>query len=49
MLDLAGGRFHVQEIKTVERLLGELERLSPAEILVSEDQPLPAALASRKA
>ncbi|BBL70640.1 DNA mismatch repair protein MutS [Methylogaea oryzae] len=47
-LDLAGGRFHVQEIKTVERLLGELERLSPAEILVSEDQPLPAALASRK-
>jgi DNA mismatch repair protein MutS len=47
-LDLAGGRFHVQEIQTVERLLGELERLNPAEILVSEDQPLPAALAARK-
>ncbi|TAN51438.1 MAG: DNA mismatch repair protein MutS [Methylococcaceae bacterium] len=47
-LDLASGRFHVQQITSIERLLGELERLAPAETLVSEDQPQPAALAARK-
>ena len=47
-LDLAGGRFSVQQVEDAEALLGELERLHPAELLVSEDWPLPAALASRR-
>jgi DNA mismatch repair protein MutS len=47
-LDLAGGRFTVQQVEDAEALLGELERLNPAELLVSEDWPLPAALASRR-
>jgi len=47
-LDLAGGRFAVQQVESVDSLLGELERLNPAEILVSEDWPLPAAVASRR-
>jgi DNA mismatch repair protein MutS len=47
-LDLASGRFILQEVETIERLLGELERLNPAELLISEDWPLPGAIASRK-
>ena len=47
-LDLAGGRFSVQQVEDAEALLGELERLHPTELLVSEDWPLPAALASRR-
>ena len=47
-LDLAGGRFSVQQLETPDSLPGELERLNPAELLVSEDWPLPAALASRR-
>jgi DNA mismatch repair protein MutS len=41
-LDFTSGRFVLQEVPTFERLLGELERLNPAELLVSEDWPLPA-------
>jgi len=40
-LDLAGGRFRLTEVNSVDALAGELERLRPAEIIVSEDQPLP--------
>ena len=47
-LDLASGRFVLQEVETIERLLGELERLNPAELLLSEDWPLPAAILVRK-
>jgi DNA mismatch repair protein MutS len=47
-LDLAGGRFILQEIPTIERLLGELERLNPAELLLNEEWPPPEAVASRK-
>ena len=47
-LDLSGGRFILQEPENFERLLGELERLSPAELLIPEDWPAPAAIASRK-
>ncbi len=47
-LDLAGGRFTVQQLDGIEPLLGELERLNPAELLVSEDWPLPAAMGSRR-
>ena len=37
-LDLTGGRFLLQELDSRDSLLGELERLDPAEILVAEDQ-----------
>jgi Mismatch repair ATPase (MutS family) len=40
-LDLAGGRFRVQEPGDEETLLGELERLQPAELLVPEEQVPP--------
>ncbi|HFD80588.1 MAG TPA: DNA mismatch repair protein MutS [Gammaproteobacteria bacterium] len=43
-LDLSAGRFVVQEFRGQEALLGEMERLQPAELLVSEDLPLPPAL-----
>jgi DNA mismatch repair protein MutS len=47
-LDLVSGRFVLQEPETIERLLGELERIGPAELLVSEDHALPAAIISRQ-
>ncbi len=40
-LDLAGGRFSLQQPADQESLRGELERLSPAEILLEEDSCLP--------
>ncbi len=40
-LDLAAGRFSVQELSGMEALLSELERLRPAEVLLPEDQQLP--------
>ncbi len=40
-LDLAGGRFTLQQPADRESLRGELERLSPAEILLEEDSALP--------
>jgi len=46
-LDLAGGRFHVQEFQGEETLLAELERLQPTELLVNESVTLPAALSER--
>lgn len=36
-LDIASGRFWVQEVIGLEAALGELQRLSPAELLISED------------
>ncbi|MGB1111074.1 MAG: DNA mismatch repair protein MutS, partial [Gammaproteobacteria bacterium] len=36
-LDISGGRFSVQEVEGDEALLGELERLAPAELLIDED------------
>ncbi|MFM2006787.1 MAG: hypothetical protein RLZZ09_2442, partial [Pseudomonadota bacterium] len=47
-LDLAGGRFTVQQLDTIEALLGELERLDPSELLVSEDWPVPAGMTQRR-
>ena len=38
-LELSSGRFTVQEFQGSETLLAELERLKPAELLVSEDSP----------
>jgi len=40
-LELSGGRFSVLEVTGAAGLRGELERLSPAEILVTEDSRLP--------
>ncbi|MCQ4349076.1 DNA mismatch repair protein MutS [Pseudomonas stutzeri] len=39
VLDITSGRFSVQEIKGWEPLLAELERLSPAELLLPDDWP----------
>lgn len=38
-LDISSGRFAVSELDDLEALQGELQRLRPAEILVSEDFP----------
>jgi DNA mismatch repair protein MutS len=40
-LDLASGRFTLQQPVDLESLRGELERLSPAELLLEEDSSLP--------
>ncbi len=47
-LDMSGGRFHLLEVKGEEALLSELERLKPAEILISESWG-PSALQQLKA
>ena len=39
-LDLAGGRFRLTEVPDIEAVLGEVERLRPAELIVDEDQAL---------
>ncbi len=46
-LDLGSGRFTVLEVQGEEALLGELERLRPAELLYAEDALLPKAAQSR--
>jgi DNA mismatch repair protein MutS len=46
-MDLSAGRFVVQEFNGEEALLGEIERLQPAELLISEDLSVPQALQSR--
>ncbi|HEV8077639.1 MAG TPA: DNA mismatch repair protein MutS, partial [Marinobacter sp.] len=38
-LDISSGRFAVSELASTEALQGELQRLRPAEILISEDFP----------
>jgi DNA mismatch repair protein MutS len=40
-IDLAGGRFAITELEDDEALAAELERLKPAELLLSEDASLP--------
>jgi DNA mismatch repair protein MutS len=40
-LDLSGGRFVIQQLDTAEALAGELERLRPAELLLTEEYQLP--------
>jgi DNA mismatch repair protein MutS len=45
-LDLAAGRFCVQQLQGNEALLGELQRLNPAELVVNESVPLPADIAT---
>jgi len=36
-LDITNGQFQIQEVDTQEALLSELERIQPAELLISED------------
>ncbi|MCK5831685.1 MAG: DNA mismatch repair protein MutS [Methylococcales bacterium] len=47
-LDLSSGRFVLQEVKSEEQLLSEIERLNPAELLFSEDLVLPVQLKELK-
>ncbi len=46
-LDLSAARFTVQEFNGEDALLGEIARLQPAELLVSEDMGLPPAIEQR--
>ena len=46
-LDLSAGRFRLTEVPDAESLLGEIERLRPAEVIVDEDQTLAGALDDR--
>ena len=46
-LDLTSGRFVLQQVDSLDQLLSELGRLNPAELLFSEDWPLPAAIQQR--
>lgn len=47
-LDISTGRFTVMECQGEQSMLAELQRLNPAELLVAENQPVAAELASRK-
>jgi len=46
-LDLTSGKFVLQEVKSKDQLLSEIERLDPAELLFSEDFSLPVSLKER--
>ena len=46
-LDLTSGRFVLQQVESRDQLLSELSRLNPAELLFSEDWPLPSTLQQR--
>ncbi|VAW71203.1 DNA mismatch repair protein MutS [hydrothermal vent metagenome] len=48
VLDVSCGRFFVQELLGIEQLQTELERIKPAELLVSEDDVLYSQLPSNK-
>ncbi|VAW66222.1 DNA mismatch repair protein MutS, partial [hydrothermal vent metagenome] len=48
VLDVGSGRFFVQELNNYEQLQTELERIKPAEILISEDDVLYSQLANAK-
>jgi DNA mismatch repair protein MutS len=46
-LDITSGRFSILEVDSKEALQSELERLKPAELLISEDFPYPTLLQER--
>ncbi|MCK9469955.1 MAG: DNA mismatch repair protein MutS [Porticoccaceae bacterium] len=46
-LDIGSGRFQVLETGAEDSLLGEIQRLAPAELLIPEDFPCPPALTER--
>lgn len=47
ILDLTSGRFILQQVESEDQLLVEIGRLNPAELLFSEDWPVPAAIKQR--
>ncbi len=47
-LDMASGRFLVLEVEGLEAVLGELQRLNPAELLISDHLALPELTENRK-
>jgi DNA mismatch repair protein MutS len=47
LLDVGSGRFAAMELRGAEALLGELQRLNPAELLISEDAAPPPAVLLR--
>jgi len=47
-LELSSGRFTVQQVDSTEQLLSELERLDPAELLISEEWTAPVQLKNRR-
>lgn len=46
-LDISSGRFTCMEVDNEEALLAEMERLQPAELLISEDQEYPSVISER--
>ena len=46
-LDLTSGRFVLQQVESEAQLINEIGRLNPAELLFSEDWPLPSSLKQR--
>ncbi|HLT64592.1 MAG TPA: DNA mismatch repair protein MutS, partial [Pseudohongiella sp.] len=46
-MDISGGRFKVCEVRGLNDLLAEIERIKPAELLVNEHMLLPAELDNR--
>ncbi len=46
-LDLTSGRFTIQQLPDIEGLAGELERIHPVELLIAEENSLPAQITSR--
>ena len=46
-LDITSGRFTVQESEHLEALIGELQRLNPAELLIQDDVSLPDVITRR--
>lgn len=47
-LDIASGRFTVMEVKGIEALLSELERLNPAELLINDEWDIHPAIEQRR-
>lgn len=47
-MDISSGRFTVQEVNHIETLLGELQRLNPAELLLNDEHARPEITSGRK-
>jgi DNA mismatch repair protein MutS len=47
-LDMGGGRFVLQQLRSTEALAGELERLRPSELLMPEDSELPPGIPAQR-
>jgi DNA mismatch repair protein MutS len=47
-LDVSSGRFVIYQVQHIDDLLALIQRLSPAELLYCEDQPLPESILQRK-